>query len=139
MPSSYQDDKAAAPSDESAGNYKTSMSKLRVLVLENEPLIASLLVDWLDELGCEPIGPVAALPDALARIASESFDGAIVDVSLDGGEAYPCGDALLARGVPFAFTTGHDKGAVEDRFPGATVLSKPFDFNAVKTLVESWA
>ncbi len=114
------------------------MSKLRVLVLENEPLIASLLVDWLDELGCETIGPIAALSDALARIAADSLHGAIVDISLDGGDAYPCGDVLLARGVPFAFTTGHDKGAVEDRFPGATVLSKPFDFDALKTLVAGW-
>ncbi len=114
------------------------MAKPRVLVLENEPLIAMLLIDWLEELGCEAVGPVASLSDGLVRIGAESFDGAIVDISLDGGESYPCGEALLAQDVPFAFATGHAKEMVEGRWPGAVVLTKPFDFDAVRAVVASW-
>lgn len=115
-------------------------SKLKVLVVEDEALIAMLLEDWLQELGCEPVGPAVALEEALDLIATRSLDAAIIDVSLGGGrESYPAAEALKARAVPFAFATGHHSGVVDERFPGTPVLTKPYDFAAVKRIVTGWS
>lgn len=109
-----------------------------MLVLEDEPLIAMMVNEWLDELDCEAVGPIASLAEALAVIPSENFDVAILDVSLKGGESFPAAEALQARGKPFAFATGRDGGSVQERFPEAAVLQKPYDYAALRAVVEAW-
>ena len=82
---------------------------LRVLVVEDENLIALLLEDMLAELGHTVIGPVARVKKALDMIQREEIDLAILDVNINGEETYPIADVLAARDVPFFFSTGYGK------------------------------
>ncbi len=113
--------------------------KLRVLVVDDEPLIASLLADWLTELDCEPVGPAGSVAEAIALIESNALDAAILDVSLLRGQSYPAAEALADRRVPFAFATGSQPDSLDARFATAAVLMKPFDFDSVSRLVASWS
>jgi DNA-binding NtrC family response regulator len=107
----------------------------RVLVLDDEPLIAMMLEDWLRELGHETIGPAASVAAALSLIQQHSPEVAILDLSINGELSYAVADALVERRVPFAFATGHGASALKPPHDGAPVLAKPFDFEAVKTIV----
>jgi len=105
----------------------------RILVLDDEPMIAMMLEDWLTELGCEIIGPAYSLRAALDLLEREIPDGAVLDVSLRNDEnCYPVAKILLERGIPFALVTGHDSVDLDVRYMPELVLSKPFDFAAVK-------
>jgi CheY-like chemotaxis protein len=70
----------------------------RVLILDDEPLIAMLLHDWLEELGYEAIGPANTVAQALAFVENDRLDAAILDVSLHKTDCYPVADVLKARG-----------------------------------------
>lgn len=107
----------------------------RILVVDDEPLIAMLLGDWLEELGCDMIGPAESVGTALDFTGSMTLDGAILDVTLGHETSYPVAEALRERAVPFAFATGHDGSDLDDRFKGAPLLPKPFDFAQVKAVV----
>jgi CheY-like chemotaxis protein len=107
----------------------------RILVVEDEMLIAMLVEDWLAELGCETVGPVGSAVEALALIEAGQLDGAILDVSLNGHDSFAVADALRARDVPFTFATGHGTGRVADRFKDAPTLTKPYDFERVRAAV----
>ena len=78
-----------------------------ILVVEDEYLIAWALQDELQGSGAHVIGPAASVEDALALLAIEPVDGAILDVSLDREEVFPVAEALAARGIPFVFATGY--------------------------------
>jgi CheY-like chemotaxis protein len=106
----------------------------RVLVVEDEPLIAMLVEDWLAELECQTVGPAATIEHALALI-DDALDGAILDVSLDGHDSFAVAAALRERAIPFAFATGHANDRIEDRFRDAPKLAKPYDFERVKSVL----
>ena len=84
-----------------------SLEGLRVLVVEDELLVAMEIEMTLAELGCEVVGPVSTLREALAVIGGRELDGALLDVNLHGEHAYPAAEALLARSIPFVFLTGY--------------------------------
>jgi CheY-like chemotaxis protein len=93
----------------------------RILVLEDDPLIAFMVRDWLAELGYETAGPAPSVRSALDIIAAGNVDG----------------DALLERGVPIAFATGYGAKGVAPRFKDALMLPKPYGFEAVKGTVRT--
>ena len=101
-------------------------SSRRVLVVEDEVLVAWLLEDMLADLGCAVLGPAASVKQALAMIDAEAIDVAVLDVNLNGQLSYPIADALAARGVPFVFSTGYDKDRMLDGYKTFPVLQKPF-------------
>jgi CheY-like chemotaxis protein len=80
----------------------------KVLLVEDEPIVAWLLQDMLVDLGLVVVGPAASVNQALAKIDAESIDMAVLDVNLKGQMSYPIADVLVARGVPFVFSTGYD-------------------------------
>lgn len=98
----------------------------RILVVEDEAMIAMLLEDILDELGCAVVGPVARADQALTAIEAESLDGAVLDVNLNGEPSYEVADALAARGVPFMFITGYGEAGLKDGYRHHPVMQKPF-------------
>lgn len=102
------------------------LSGRRVLVIEDEMTVAMLLEDMLADLGCEIVGPAVRLDQALAMIDLEAIDAAVLDVNLNGTKSYPIADALVARGVPFVFSTGYDKDTLINGYPSFRVLQKPF-------------
>jgi CheY-like chemotaxis protein len=107
----------------------------RVLVLEDEPLIALMVGGWLTELGCETVGPAHTVPGALTLIEAGPLDGAILDVSIGNQDCSPVADALLHKGVPFALATGRATDGLADAYAHAPSLPKPYDFTAVRDVL----
>ncbi len=107
----------------------------RILVVEDEPLIAELLRDWLSDLGCEVVGPAASNGAGLALLAEGPLSGAILDISVLDGQTYDIAEALQQQGVPFLFATGHNSEGIDPQFRGVPVLQKPFVFDALAAAV----
>jgi CheY-like chemotaxis protein len=89
-------------------------------------MVAWLLQDMLTDLGCTVVGPAARIAEALTIIDVEAIDAAVLDVNLNGELSYPVADALRARGIPFAFSTGYHKASVWDGYREQAVLQKPY-------------
>ncbi len=98
----------------------------RVLVVEDEMMIAMLVEDMLADLGCVVVGPAHRLEDALEMVCVEPFDVALLDVNLAGQPVYPVADALRAKGVPAIFATGYADAELREIDRGSPVLQKPF-------------
>jgi CheY-like chemotaxis protein len=107
----------------------------RVLVVDDEPMIALLLGDWLGELGHEVLGPARNAAQALALIEAKRPDAAIVDVSLGRETGYPVAERLTKLGVPFVFATGRAEGTLQAPFTDAPIMCKPFDYAAVEAAI----
>lgn len=110
---------------------------MRVLIVEDEALIAMLLVDWMTELGHEGVGPVATAAAALA-IDSAAIDAALLDLHLRDGDSYEIAAQLQAHGIPFAFASGSGAEGLEDGFRERPILSKPFSFEDLEGLLRLW-
>ena len=102
------------------------LSGRRVLVVEDEMIVAWLLEDMLANLGYQAVGPAARVDQALAMINEEAIDAAVLDVNLNGQTSYPVADALTVRDVPFVFSTGYDKTRLLDSYRSFQVLQKPY-------------
>jgi DNA-binding response OmpR family regulator len=103
-----------------------ALERMRILVVEDEFLVASLIEDMLKAAGCTISGPVARLAEALDAVAHETFDAAILDVNLGGDRIDPVADALSKRKVPFMFVTGYGTTALPGEYRGRPHLCKPF-------------
>ena len=110
----------------------------RILVVEDETLIAMEIEGALTSLGCEIVGPVAKLERALQIARDETFDAAILDVNIRGGRTFPVAEVLLARGVPFVLASGYGDWALPEALQGYPRLTKPFRsddvINAVRAI-----
>ena len=113
------------------------LSGRRVLVVEDEMLVAWLLQDMLADLGCAVVGPAARVPQALAMLAVEAVDAAVLDVNLNGETSYAVADALMARGVPFVFSTGYAKDRLAEPYRLRPVLQKPFHEGELSAVLET--
>ena len=111
---------------------------MRVLILEDEALIASLLVDWATELGHEVVGPVVTVTAALA-VEPATIDAALLDLHVPDGDSYGVATHLRANGIPFAFASGSGSGELDDGFRGSPILSKPFSFEDLEDLLRLWS
>jgi CheY-like chemotaxis protein len=107
----------------------------RVLVVDDEPLIALLLCDWLEELGHEAVGPANTLQAAFGLIESDRINAAVLDLSVRGEATYGVADVLLQRGIPFLFLTGHGPDRVGAPYNRSPVLTKPVDFDAMRDAI----
>ena len=104
----------------------------RILVVEDEFIIAADLQQRLESAGAVVIGPAASIEGALALVASEAtLDAAVIDVNLGGKMAYAVADALVARRLPFVFTSGYGEALLRDRYPNAVNCDKPYEFRAL--------
>ena len=100
--------------------------RLRILVVEDEMLVAMNIEDMLLSLGHEIAGIAGRLAPALALAREGEFDVAMLDVNLAGEPSFPVADALRERGIPFVFATGYGREGLRDDYRGAPVLQKPF-------------
>ena len=106
----------------------------RMLVVEDEPLIAMLLEDMLGDLDMPVLGTADSVPAALELIETlDGLDGAILDMNLRGRSVEPVATALAARGVPFVFASGYGVDALTQRHAQAPVLPKPFRREALES------
>ena len=97
----------------------------RVLVVEDEALIAMNLQEMLDELGCVVVA-ATRVEEALAAVQDGGIDAVLLDVNLHGQPSFPVADALAARAVPFVFATGYGVHALREDLRDRPVLPKPF-------------
>jgi CheY-like chemotaxis protein len=102
------------------------LSGLRVLVVEDEMLVAMLLEDMLTDFGCSVVGPAGDIEEAMDFAARGEIDAALLDLNLSGRPVFPVADALKARGVPFVFASGYGESGLSESHRGAVVLQKPF-------------
>ncbi|HZF94311.1 MAG TPA: response regulator [Allosphingosinicella sp.] len=104
-----------------------------ILIVEDEPLIAMMLEDFLDSLGHRIAGSCESVEDALAIVERGDFDVAIIDVQLKNGEkVWPVADRLADAGKPFVLATGGHVEPPPARHAGAPVLSKPYTIDAIE-------
>jgi CheY-like chemotaxis protein len=108
------------------GHVAPALKGMRVLVVEDESLLALLLEDMLAELGCAVIGSASTVTEATDAAGQAAFDVAILDIKLGTEKSFPVAEVLAARGVPFVFATGYGDGQVDDRWRDRQVLQKPF-------------
>ncbi len=109
----------------------------RVLVVEDEALVAMMIQEFLTEYGHSVVGPIGRASEALVAAKATDYDAAILDINLGDGMAYPVADILSARGVPFVFITGYEADTVDDRFSHVPVLQKPIERQALQRLFVS--
>jgi CheY-like chemotaxis protein len=105
----------------------------RILVIEDEYLLAEMLCELLGDLGATPVGPIGYQSDALAFIGNDAnqFDLAILDINLHGEMSYGVADALVQRNVHFVFATGYGTHAVDKAYQGFPRCEKPFSAKAL--------
>jgi CheY-like chemotaxis protein len=114
------------------------LNGLRILLVEDEAMVAMMVEGMLTALGCQVVEWAANIPAALEAIDAMEFDGALLDMNLSGTVVFPVADALVARGLPFAFVTGYGRTLeAKARFPDAPVLKKPFDSHQLAQILKS--
>ena len=121
----------------------TALRGRRVLVVEDEALVAMMMEDGLLDAGAEIVGPACSVGEALEIIERTAPDGglsvAVLDINLEGAAVFPVADCLAARGVPFVFCTGYGEGCDLGTHVAAPVLGKPFGPDALVAAVEGLA
>jgi CheY-like chemotaxis protein len=117
----------------------SALRDLRILVVEDEYLIAMSLADALQNAGSVVVGPVPSVDKAIQKIESEPhIDAAVVDVNLGGVLAYAVADMLIARKIPFVFTSGYEDNVLRNRYAQVKNCPKPYLFRAMEeALVEA--
>jgi len=109
-----------------------------VLIVEDEPLIAMMLEDFLESLGHRVAGTADTCADALAIVEQGGFDIVILDVHLKGGErCWPIADRLAAQGTPFVLATGGHIEPPPEAHAHVTVLSKPYTVDSIEPALKA--
>ena len=106
----------------------------RILIVEDEALVAMILEDQLQELGVAIVASCATVAEAIKLLDQDTPDAAILDVNLGGQLVYPVADRLMARGIPFVFVTGYGRESVDQRYSAVRVLEKPVERQVLEAL-----
>ena len=113
--------------------------RLRILIVEDEMLVAMNIEDMLLDLGHEVAGLAGRLGPALALAGEAMFDAAMLDVNLAGEPSFPVAALLVERGIPFLFATGYGRAGIEDRYRDRPILQKPFRIAELAQALEALA
>ena len=112
----------------------------RILVVEDEPLIAMLIEDILRERGCDVIGPASTVADGLRLATADRLDAALLDVNIGEETVYPVADALRRLDVPFVFVTGLPGDDLSEPYRVQPTIRKPiFRRDFAERVVEALA
>jgi PAS domain S-box-containing protein len=112
-------------------------NKPRVLLVEDEALVAMMIQDTLTEFGFQVIGPLSTASEALAAARESHFDAAVLDINLGDGLVYTVAEILGVRSVPFVFVTGYDIDSVDPRFNDIPILQKPIERDMLQKIFMS--
>jgi CheY-like chemotaxis protein len=99
----------------------------RVLVVEDEMMVAMLVEDMLTDLGHQVVGPAMRLEQALPLAREAEIDFAVLDINLGGEQSFPIADVLRERGIPFIFATGYGSKGLNEAYRGSPTLKKRFE------------
>lgn len=111
----------------------SELEGLRVLLVEDDGLVAMMVESMLEELGCVVVDVIGSVAKALERTAEGGFDVALLDVTLSDGDVYPVAEQLMTASVPFVFASGYGESALPERFRQVTVAPKPFHLAQLAT------
>jgi CheY-like chemotaxis protein len=108
---------------------EASLTGLRLLLVEDETMVAMMVEDMLSDLGCVVVEVAGSVATGLALVgdAALRIDGAVLDVNLGSEKVYPVAEALKAKGVPFIFSTGYSRDGLEMAFAGVPIIAKPYE------------
>ena len=107
----------------------------RILIAEDEAMIALDLESVLEDLGCEIIGPVANVEDIVLQCEAHHPDGALLDINLRGKQVFAVLPQLIQQGLPVIITSGYDDVTlIPQDFRGLPRISKPFNQTALREL-----
>jgi two-component sensor histidine kinase/two-component SAPR family response regulator len=106
----------------------------RLLLVEDEALVASMMTEALNEIGFEVVGPFGKMDYRLGAAVSGEIDAAILDVNIGGELVYPIAEILAAREIPFAFVTGYSEDNIDQKFANAPVMQKPVERKALQAI-----
>jgi CheY-like chemotaxis protein len=99
----------------------------RVLLVEDEGLVAMSVEDMLADLGCTVAAQAGSVPEALEKARAGGFEVALLDVSLHGKKVFPVAEFLSDNGIPFAFVSGYGRAGLPEAFSTRPVVPKPFE------------
>jgi len=112
---------------------------VRILVVEDQMLIALEIEDILTHLGCTVIGPVGGVDSATQLARTEQLDAALLDVQLDGDEVFPVAEVLCERHIPFVFVTGTSEMGLPEKWRRCPRVAKPFVSSEIERLVRNFS
>lgn len=113
------------------------LAGLRVIIVEDEAMLALELTDMISELGCEVAGSATRLPSALDLAVNGFFDLAILDVNLNGVRVDEAADAIIARGKPVVFATGYNESGVAQHKSSWPIVNKPYSMADVEHAINA--
>jgi PAS domain S-box-containing protein len=124
---------SAAVEEKDAAPFRLKVGA-RILVVEDEILVAMLMEEFLSEQRLSVVGPFSTFSKAIAAAVHEQIDAAIIDINIGGEFVYPIAEVLVARRVPFVFITGYGAESVDRRFRRIPVIKKPVQRQVLQKL-----
>lgn len=112
-----------------------SLAGKRVLVVEDEPILAMSMQDMLTDLGCAVVGPALSVKEAEAMAREALLDVALLDINMGDGPSFPIARILIARSVPCCFASGYGPAGVPAELRAVPVLSKPFTVRSLAAIL----
>lgn len=117
----------------------SALTGLRLLIVEDEAMVAMMIEFMLTDLGCVVVDVAGTVSRGLALAGDEALalDGAILDVNLGGEKVYPVAEALRSRHVPFIFSTGYGIDGITEKFAQEPALAKPYEQKTLEEMLLS--
>lgn len=115
-----------------------ALAGLRILVVEDEAIVAWDLADALESHGCQVVGPASDLAQALELSQERPLAGAVLDVNLGNDKVFPVADILAAALIPFCFVTGYGIAGLRPADLSRPILQKPFDTERLVQIIQPW-
>lgn len=109
----------------------------RVLVVEDQFLVALDMVEQLEAQGYVVVGPARSLGEALLLVECSGIDAGLLDVNLGASASYPVAEALMERGIPFAFLSGHNSNDLKPGFRDHPLITKPVHPDKLREMLQS--
>jgi CheY-like chemotaxis protein len=115
-----------------SGGSPEALHGRRILVVEDSPVVAQACEDMLGDMGCVVIGPATNMAAALQLATEEEFDGALVDINIRGGKAFPVLKILAGRDIPFLLASGYADWSMPEEWQERPRLAKPYSPNLLR-------
>jgi CheY-like chemotaxis protein len=112
-----------------------SIEGTKVLLVEDEAIIAMTAEDMLEELGCETVATAMTLAEAIEAVERGNFDVALLDINLNGRESLPVAAQLREAGRPFIFTTGYGAAGYGSGFDDVPLVTKPYQLQDLEAAI----
>lgn len=127
----------AGAKEDGSGESSDGNSIMKILVLEDDVLLAMDVEDYLTEQGITVVGPFGRVPEALKAIEAGELDAAILDLNLNGELSFPVIDVLREQGIPFIVCSGYaELPELKAKLGGLPLLAKPWSPQKLQKLME---